>query len=381
MSRSGRQHGQGGQQPDDSSYQDSRPEYSYDNSAAPDPSNQEQSHDTYGHGNQYYGATDQASAYAPSSYAQGQTAMSGYVTQPQGRPAISTDAQGRPAYGNYGLAALAAQSSVSQPAGYVQGQTTTPGYDNWTYGHVDQQSIDFLISSDPQGHPTTSGGQTSSGALTRGYSEAGYATSPHLQQPNETGTQRYEVSSQYSHSESKDKGKGKRQHASTPSTSSTSSHHKRGQPSKRSKGKEAATEAVETEDSPHEGLRAMSLNPGEQQATGEPVPEGPPIPVRQDPNVGETISPFRWGKNPDWTFHPENPASYWTGNSSYGVVFVPCSSTSPPSTPKRGSSPVVNPAIHNRTSLPIGAAGPGVPHGPRPVEPEPDLAGVSLDEL
>jgi alpha-galactosidase len=44
--------------------------------------------------------------------------------------------------------------------------------------------------------------------------------------------------------------------------------------------------------------------------------------INQDPNVGEAIAPFRWGKNPDWTFDPDHPASYWTGNSSYGVVFM-----------------------------------------------------------
>jgi alpha-galactosidase len=44
--------------------------------------------------------------------------------------------------------------------------------------------------------------------------------------------------------------------------------------------------------------------------------------INQDPNVGEALAPFRWGKNPDWTFDPDHPASYWTGNSSYGVVFM-----------------------------------------------------------
>ncbi|RDL40054.1 Alpha-galactosidase [Venustampulla echinocandica] len=44
--------------------------------------------------------------------------------------------------------------------------------------------------------------------------------------------------------------------------------------------------------------------------------------ISQDPNVGEAIVPFRWGANEDWTFDPVHPAAYWTGNSSYGVVFM-----------------------------------------------------------
>ncbi|KAL2017770.1 hypothetical protein VTK56DRAFT_1688 [Thermocarpiscus australiensis] len=44
--------------------------------------------------------------------------------------------------------------------------------------------------------------------------------------------------------------------------------------------------------------------------------------INQDPNVGESIAPFRWGLNPDYTWDPAHPAAYWTGNSSYGVVFM-----------------------------------------------------------
>lgn len=44
--------------------------------------------------------------------------------------------------------------------------------------------------------------------------------------------------------------------------------------------------------------------------------------INQDPHVGASISPFRWGINPDFTFNETHPAQYWTGNSSYGVVFM-----------------------------------------------------------
>lgn len=46
------------------------------------------------------------------------------------------------------------------------------------------------------------------------------------------------------------------------------------------------------------------------------------IKINQDPNVGESISPFRWGIYPDYTSNPSSPAQYWSGNSSYGVVFM-----------------------------------------------------------
>jgi len=46
------------------------------------------------------------------------------------------------------------------------------------------------------------------------------------------------------------------------------------------------------------------------------------IKINQDPNVGESISPFRWGINPDFVSNPSFPAQYWSGNSSYGVVFM-----------------------------------------------------------
>ncbi|KAK5108871.1 hypothetical protein LTR62_007761 [Meristemomyces frigidus] len=46
------------------------------------------------------------------------------------------------------------------------------------------------------------------------------------------------------------------------------------------------------------------------------------ITINQDPNVGHSISPFRWGINPDFVSNSTHPAEYWSGNSSYGVVFM-----------------------------------------------------------
>ncbi|KAK0302304.1 hypothetical protein LTR74_018051 [Friedmanniomyces endolithicus] len=46
------------------------------------------------------------------------------------------------------------------------------------------------------------------------------------------------------------------------------------------------------------------------------------IRINQDPNVGESISPFRWGVNPDFVSNSTHPAEYWSGNSSYGVVLM-----------------------------------------------------------
>ncbi|KAK7040879.1 hypothetical protein VNI00_009475 [Paramarasmius palmivorus] len=44
--------------------------------------------------------------------------------------------------------------------------------------------------------------------------------------------------------------------------------------------------------------------------------------INQDAVVGESISPFRWGVNPDWTFNETHPAQYWSGRSENGTVFM-----------------------------------------------------------
>ncbi|KAF3043915.1 hypothetical protein E8E11_002771 [Didymella keratinophila] len=47
------------------------------------------------------------------------------------------------------------------------------------------------------------------------------------------------------------------------------------------------------------------------------------IKINQDPNVGESIAPFRWGNDqPDFVSNATHPAQYWSSNSSYGVVFM-----------------------------------------------------------
>ncbi|KAL0571651.1 hypothetical protein V5O48_010309 [Marasmius crinis-equi] len=44
--------------------------------------------------------------------------------------------------------------------------------------------------------------------------------------------------------------------------------------------------------------------------------------VNQDSVVGESISPFRWGINPDWTSNSSFPAQYWSGRSENGTVIM-----------------------------------------------------------
>lgn len=46
------------------------------------------------------------------------------------------------------------------------------------------------------------------------------------------------------------------------------------------------------------------------------------IAINQDPVVGTSISPFRWGINPDWTSNSTHPAQYWSGESENGTVFM-----------------------------------------------------------
>ncbi|KAI0035971.1 glycoside hydrolase family 27 protein [Vararia minispora EC-137] len=46
------------------------------------------------------------------------------------------------------------------------------------------------------------------------------------------------------------------------------------------------------------------------------------IAINQDPVVGTSISPFRWGINPDWSFNKTFPAQYWSGKSQNGTIFM-----------------------------------------------------------
>ncbi|KAJ3847248.1 glycoside hydrolase [Lentinula lateritia] len=44
--------------------------------------------------------------------------------------------------------------------------------------------------------------------------------------------------------------------------------------------------------------------------------------INQDPVIGQSISPFRWGVNPDWTSNSSFPAQYYSGPSENGTVFM-----------------------------------------------------------
>jgi alpha-galactosidase len=44
--------------------------------------------------------------------------------------------------------------------------------------------------------------------------------------------------------------------------------------------------------------------------------------INQDPVVGKSISPFRWGINPDWTSNSTFPAQFYSGPSENGTVFM-----------------------------------------------------------
>ncbi|KAF8623186.1 hypothetical protein AX17_007511 [Amanita inopinata Kibby_2008] len=46
------------------------------------------------------------------------------------------------------------------------------------------------------------------------------------------------------------------------------------------------------------------------------------IAINQDSVIGTSITPFRWGMNPDWTFDPKHPAQYWSGETQNGTVFM-----------------------------------------------------------
>jgi alpha-galactosidase len=44
--------------------------------------------------------------------------------------------------------------------------------------------------------------------------------------------------------------------------------------------------------------------------------------INQDPVIGTSISPFRWGYNRDWTWDPDHPAEFWSGRSQNGTVIM-----------------------------------------------------------
>ncbi|KAF7360120.1 Alpha-galactosidase [Mycena venus] len=54
--------------------------------------------------------------------------------------------------------------------------------------------------------------------------------------------------------------------------------------------------------------------------------------INQDPVVGQSISPFRWGINPDWTSNSTFPAQYWSGPSQNGTVIMLLNTLNEPST-------------------------------------------------
>ncbi|KAJ7060905.1 glycoside hydrolase superfamily [Mycena amicta] len=53
--------------------------------------------------------------------------------------------------------------------------------------------------------------------------------------------------------------------------------------------------------------------------------------INQDPVVGKSISPFRWGINPDWTSNSSFPAQYYSGPSQNGTVIMLLNTLNEPS--------------------------------------------------
>ncbi|KAG9127803.1 hypothetical protein FRC07_008995 [Ceratobasidium sp. 392] len=56
------------------------------------------------------------------------------------------------------------------------------------------------------------------------------------------------------------------------------------------------------------------------------------IAINQDPVYGESISPFRWGVNADWSFNATHPAQYWSGRSENGTVIMMLNTLDHPAT-------------------------------------------------
>ncbi|TRM66282.1 glycoside hydrolase [Schizophyllum amplum] len=54
--------------------------------------------------------------------------------------------------------------------------------------------------------------------------------------------------------------------------------------------------------------------------------------INQDAEVGESISPFRWGINPDFVSNSTHPAQYWSGPTFNGTVFMLLNTLNEPAT-------------------------------------------------
>ncbi|KAA1472390.1 glycoside hydrolase family 27 protein [Dentipellis sp. KUC8613] len=54
------------------------------------------------------------------------------------------------------------------------------------------------------------------------------------------------------------------------------------------------------------------------------------IAINQDTVFGTSISPFRWGVNPDWTYNATYPPSFWSGQSQNGTVIMLLNTLSKP---------------------------------------------------
>jgi alpha-galactosidase len=44
------------------------------------------------------------------------------------------------------------------------------------------------------------------------------------------------------------------------------------------------------------------------------------IAFNQDPIYGKPATPYKWGVNPNWTYNSTNPAEFWSGQSSQGIM-------------------------------------------------------------
>lgn len=44
------------------------------------------------------------------------------------------------------------------------------------------------------------------------------------------------------------------------------------------------------------------------------------IAFNQDNSYGKPAMPYKWGVSPDWMYNATNPAEYWSGDSSAGVM-------------------------------------------------------------
>ncbi|KAE9383888.1 glycoside hydrolase [Gymnopus androsaceus JB14] len=99
--------------------------------------------------------------------------------------------------------------------------------------------------------------------------------------------------------------------------------------------------------------------------TNEPQKTPKSSAINQDPVVGQSVSPFRWGLNPDFTSNSSFPAQFYSGPTQNGTVFMLINTLDQPEdmffnlteSPTYGPTPTMVPLYRNFTAAAVPSHG------------------------